>query len=332
MKITSLITGGAGFIGSHIVNYLLDNNHEVIVLDDLSGGFKENVNPKARLYIGSITDVELINKLFAKYKFDYVYHLAAYAAEGLSHFIRNFNYQNNLIGSINLINASVNYNVKCFVFTSSIAVYGSNALPHIETQHPLPEDPYGIAKYAVEMDLENARKMFGLNHIIFRPHNVYGPNQNISDKYRNIVGIFMSQILENKNLSIFGDGSQSRAFTYIDDVAPYIAESVNIPEAYNQIFNIGGKAVTTVKKLAYSVADAMKTKVGISELEARKEAKHVYADQSKFEQIFKPKSETPLEEGLVKMTSWVRQNGLRSSKDFNAIEIDKNLPKSWKKQ
>ena len=332
MKITSLITGGAGFIGSHIVNHLLDNNHEVIVLDDLSGGFEENVNTKARLYIGSITDVELINKLFAKHKFDYVYHLAAYAAEGLSHFIRNFNYQNNLIGSINLINASVNYNVKCFVFTSSIAVYGNKPLPNIETQHPQPEDPYGIAKYAVEMDLENARKMFGLNHIIFRPHNVYGPNQNIGDKYRNVVGIFMSQILKNKNLSIFGDGSQSRAFTYIDDVAPYIAKSVNIPEAYNQVFNIGGKTVTTVKELAYSVADAMKTKVEISELEARKEAKHAYSDQSKFERIFKPKSETPLEEGLAKMAFWVRQNGLRSSKVFNAIEIDKNLPASWKKQ
>jgi len=332
MKITSFVSGGAGFIGSHIVNHLLDNNHEVIVLDDLSGGFKENVNPKAHLYIGSITDVELINKLFAKYKFDYVYHLAAYAAEGLSHFIRNFNYQNNLIGSINLINASVNYNVKCFVFTSSIAVYGNNPLPHIESQHPQPEDPYGIAKYAVEMDLENARKMFGLNHIIFRPHNVYGPNQNIGDKYRNVVGIFMSQILKNQDLSIFGDGSQSRAFTYIDDVAPYIAESVNISEAYNQVFNIGGKAVTTVKELAYSVADAMKSKVEISELQARKEAKHAYADQSKFKQIFNPKSETPLEEGLSKMATWVRQNGLRSSKDFNNIEIDKNLPTSWKKQ
>ncbi len=332
MKITSFVTGGAGFIGSHIVNYLLDNNHEVIVLDDLSGGFEENVNPKARLYIGSITDVELINKLFAKYKFDYVYHLAAYAAEGLSHFIRNFNYQNNLIGSINLINASVNYNVKCFVFTSSIAIYGSNTLPHTESQHPLPEDPYGIAKYAVEMDLENARKMFGLNHIIFRPHNVYGPKQNIGDKYRNVVGIFMNQILKNKDLSIFGDGNQSRAFTYIDDVAPYIAEAVNKPEAYNQVFNIGGKAVTTVKELAYAVADAMKSKVGITQLEARKEAKHAYADQSKFERIFNPKSETPLEKGLEKMASWVRQNGPRSSKGFNNIEIDKNLPTSWKKQ
>ena len=332
MKITSLVSGGAGFIGSHVVNYLLDNNHEVIVLDDLSGGFEENVNNKARLYIGSITNVKLINKLFAKYKFDYVYHLAAYAAEGLSHFIRNFNYQNNLIGSINLINAAVNNNVKCFVFASSIAVYGNNILPHIETQNPLPEDPYGIAKYAVEMDLENARKMFGLNYIVFRPHNVYGPNQNIGDKYRNVVGIFMSQILKSKAIGLFGDGSQSRAFTYIDDVAPYIADSVNIAEAHNQIFNIGGKAVTTVKELAYAVFDAMKRKVEIKELEARKEVKHSYSEQSKFENIFKPKPETSLEDGLAKMASWVMKNGPRKSKDFNDIEVDKNMPTSWKKQ
>lgn len=330
MNITSLVTGGAGFIGSHIVNYLIDNNHEVIVLDDLSGGFEENVNNNAKLYIGSITDVEIVNKLFVKYKFDYVYHIAAYAAEGLSHYIRNFNYQNNLIGSINLINASVNNNVKCFVFTSSIAVYGKNTLPLIETQNPLPEDPYGIAKYAVEMDLENARKMFGLNYIIFRPHNVYGPNQNIGDKYRNVVGIFMNQILKNKALGLFGDGSQSRAFTYIDDVAPYIADSVNILGAYNQIFNIGGKAVNTVKELAYAVSEAMQHIVEIKELEEREEVKHAYSDHSKFKNIFNPKPETNLEDGLVKMASWVMQNGSRTSKNFNDIEIDKNIPLSWK--
>ena len=330
MKITSLVTGGAGFIGSHVVNHLIDLNHKVVVLDDLSGGIKENVNPKAILKIGSITDSDLVNNLFSEYHFTYIYHLAAYAAEGLSHFIRNYNYQNNLIGSINLINASVNHNIKCFVFTSSIAVYGTNTLPLIETQNPHPEDPYGIAKYAVEMDLQNAKNMFGLDSVIFRPHNVYGENQNIGDKYRNVVGIFMNQILKNQPLSIFGDGEQSRAFSYIDDVAPYIANSVNNKNAYNQIINIGGSTTHTVKELAIEVNKAMKADLNIKVLEKRDEVLHAYSDHAKFESIFSPKVETSLENGLLKMAEWVKNHGSRTSNEFKNIEIEKNLPESWK--
>src|SRR6187551_1401915 len=146
----SLVTGGAGFIGAHVTNELLSMGHTVVVLDDLSGGYRENVNPKAEFVQGSITDPELLEKLFNQYKFDYVYHLAAYAAEGLSHFIKRFNYTNNLIGSVNLINESVKHKVKCFVFTSSIAVYGALKPPMKEDMIPVPEDPYGIAKLAIE--------------------------------------------------------------------------------------------------------------------------------------------------------------------------------------
>ncbi|WP_074407367.1 NAD-dependent epimerase/dehydratase family protein [Aquimarina megaterium] len=331
MKITSLVTGGAGFIGSHVVNHLLKQNHQVIVLDDLSGGDKENINPAALFYEGSILDVTLIHTLFDEYKFTYVYHLAAYAAEGLSHFIRNFNYQNNLIGSVNLINASVAHEVKCFVFTSSIAVYGTNTLPLVETQFPQPEDPYGIAKYAVELDLINAQKMFGMDYIIFRPHNVYGRHQNIGDKYRNVVGIFMNQILENKPLTIFGDGKQTRAFTHIDDIAPYIANSVTVPEAYNTIFNIGNDAVYSVKELAIAVSNAMQSELAIEQLEKREEVTHAYANHSKFDTVFNPKKHIDLETGLLEMAKWVKTHGARSSKEFQNIEITKKLPNSWKK-
>lgn len=187
-----LVTGGAGFIGSHIVNDLLTMGKTVIVLDDLSGGFKENVNPSAVFIEGLINDIQLIDRIFHLYKIEYIYHLAAYAAEGLSHFIKRFNYENNLIGSVNLINAAVNHNVKCFVFTSSIAVYGAGQLPMSEEMVPNPEDSYGIAKFAVEQELRTSRHIFGLNYIIFRPHNVYGEFQNIGDKYRNVVGILMN--------------------------------------------------------------------------------------------------------------------------------------------
>lgn len=329
MNITSLVTGGAGFIGSHVVNHLLSKGHLVIVLDDLSGGLREQVNTAAKLHIGSVSDQELINELFEVYKFTYVYHLAAYAAEGLSHFIRKFNYENNLIGSIHLINAAVNHDVKCFVFTSSIAVYGTAQLPVTEYTIPQPEDPYGIAKYAVEMDLISANKMFGLDYVIFRPHNVYGPNQHIGDKYRNVVGIFINQILNEQPLTVFGNGEQTRAFSYIDDVAPYIADAVNNKRAYNQVFNIGSNEVSTVKELALSVCRVMGKEVSIKTLDKREEVLHSYADHTRFKTAFKPEKSTVLEEGLTRMAKWAAKQKGRTVEEFENIEIRKNLPKAW---
>ena len=190
----SLVTGAAGFIGSHVAEALFKSGHKVVALDDLSGGFRDNVPARATFVEGSIVDHQLIEKLFQQHKFTYVFHLAAYAAEGLSHFIKRFNYTNNVVGSVNLINAAVNHNVKCFVFTSSIAVYGAGQTPMTEEMVPMPEDSYGIAKYAIEQDLKASHEMFGLDYVIFRPHNVYGEKQNIGDRYRNVVGIFMNQI------------------------------------------------------------------------------------------------------------------------------------------
>src|SRR3989441_7006830 len=198
-----LVTGGAGFLGSHVVDSLIASGNKVIVLDDLSGGFRDNIHLQAEFVEGSILDYKLVNMLFDKYPIRHVYHLAAYAAEGLSHFIKRFNYENNLLGSVNLINASINHNIKCFVFTSSIAVYGKNQVPMREEMMPIPEDSYGIAKLAVEQELRICREMFGLNYIIFRPHNTYGERQNIGDKYRNVIGIFINQIMQNKRLTIF---------------------------------------------------------------------------------------------------------------------------------
>lgn len=252
-----LVTGAAGFIGSHVCRHLLAAHHHVVGLDDLSGGFKDYVPAGVNFVEGSITDAALIKELFAEHQFEFVFHLAAYAAEGLSHFIKHFNYTNNLLGSVNLINASVNHNVKCFVFTSSIAVYGRNQVPMTEDAVPQPEDPYGIAKYAVELDLREAHEMFGLNYVIFRPHNVYGEFQNIGDRYRNVIGIFMNQILQSQPMTVFGDGSQTRAFSYIDDVAPVIAASIERSQSHNEIFNVGADKPYSVNELAGVVARAM---------------------------------------------------------------------------
>jgi UDP-glucose 4-epimerase len=329
-----LVTGGAGFIGSHVVDDLVKAGNSVVVLDDFSGGFKENVNPRAELVIGSVTDYNLIIKLFEKYKFDYVFHIAAYAAEGLSHFIRRFNYENNLMGSVNIINASIIYKVKCLVFTSSIAVYGKNQLPMTEDTFPAPEDPYGISKLAVERDLGAAHEMFGLNYIIFRPHNVYGERQNIGDKYRNVVGIFMNQIMQGRELTIFGDGEQTRAFSYIGDISPIIANSINVNEAYCQVFNIGADIPYTVNRLANEVIIAMgaKEKYPIRYLPQRNEVVHAYSAHEKVKEFLGYRNNVSLSEGLKKMSDWAKKTGSKKSKEFDNLEVTERLPPSWKKQ
>lgn len=328
----SLVTGGAGFIGAHVVNQLIEMGHQVVVLDDLSGGFVDNINPKAKFVQGSITDEKLVQDLFEEHKFDYVYHLAAYAAEGLSHFIRRFNYNNNLIGSINLINESIKHKVKCFVFTSSIAVYGEGQLPMREDLTPMPEDPYGVSKYAVEMDLKAAHEMFGLNYVVFRPHNVYGEYQNIGDRYRNVIGIFMNQLMQSKPLTVFGDGTQTRAFSYISDVAPHIARCVNIPKAYNEVFNIGGDRDYSVNELAETVTKVMGMTQPIDYQPARNEVLHAYSDHTKAKEVFGIKDEdfVTLEVGLKKMADWAMKVGSRSSSYFGEIEIEEKLPPIWK--
>lgn len=324
-----LVTGGAGFMGSHVVDELLQRGAAVVVLDDLSGGFVENVNPKAVFVKGSVTDEDLVSGLFAQHKFEHVFHLAAYAAEGLSHFIRRFNYTNNLLGSINLINASIRNNVKCLVFTSSIAVYGKNQLPMTEDVQPRPEDPYGVAKYAVELDLCAAHEMFGLNHVIFRPHNVYGERQNIGDKYRNVLGIFMNSIMHGEPMPVFGDGNQSRAFSYIGDIAPVIAESAFRSDCYNDVFNVGSDTPASVNQLVQLVAKAFGVEAKVNHLPARLEVQHAYSSHEKIRQRLGYKGDTPLAEGVRRMTEWARKQGPQEARIFSNIEITRNLPPSW---
>src|SRR5438034_6778061 len=252
-----LVTGGAGFIGAHVARHLLEAGHDVVVLDDLSGGYEENVPTGATFVDGDCTDAQLVDDLFREHGFTHVFHIAAYAAEGLSHFIRRFNYTNNVVGSINVINSAIRAEtVERFVFTSSIAVYGPGQTPMTEALTPEPEDPYGIAKYAVELDLAAAQRMFGLDYTIFRPHNVYGELQNIADTYRNVIGIFMNQLMADRPMTVFGDGRQTRAFTHIDDVAPLIARSIDVPEAANEVFNVGADTPYAVVDLAHAIAHA----------------------------------------------------------------------------
>jgi UDP-glucose 4-epimerase len=325
-----LVTGAAGFIGSHVAESLIARGHRVTALDDLSGGSRDNLPAGAAFVNASITDVETVTGLFEARRFDYVYHLAAYAAEGLSHFVRRFNYTNNLLGSMNLVNASVNTGVKGFVFTSSIAVYGASPqLPMTESTPAHPEDPYGIAKLAVEQDLAAARAMFGLDYVIFRPHNVYGPRQNVADRYRNVVGIFMNQILQGRPMTVFGDGTQTRAFSYIDDVAPLIAEAIDLPAAWNQVFNVGADQPYSLNELAAAVALAMGAEPAVEYLPARAEVMHAHSSHARVLEVFGHRERTDLDTGLRRMAAWVRAHGARATPRFEHIEIARNLPDVW---
>lgn len=325
-----LVTGGAGFIGSHVADALLARGHRVTVLDDLSGGFTQNVPASADFVQGDVADAALVNRLFSDRRFDYVFHFAAYAAEGLSHYIKRFNYTNNVLGSVTLLNAAINGGVKCFVFTSSIAVYGSAPeLPLTEDTPPRPSDSYGIAKLAVEQELSASREVFGLDYIVFRPHNVYGERQNIGDRYRNVVGIFMNQILQGRPLPVFGDGNQTRAFSYIGDVAPLIAESVDRPDAFNQVFNIGADEPCSVNALARAVSLSMGVEPHIAHVPARHEVVHAYSSHDRLRRVFGERPATPLADGLARMASWVRAHGARETPAFAGIEVMKNFPEAW---
>jgi UDP-glucose 4-epimerase len=324
-----LVTGGAGFIGSHVAEQLLRRGREVIALDDLSGGFADNVPKGAVLAHGTVLDATLLAKLFAEHRFTHVFHLAAYAAEGLSHFIRRFNYTNNVVGSMNVLNESIKAQVECFVFTSSIAVYGAAQTPMRESLTPAPEDPYGIAKYAVELDLHAARRIFGLDSIVFRPHNVYGERQHIGDRYRNVIGIFMNQLMRGEPMSIFGDGTQTRAFSYIGDVAPLIAGAIDLPAARNQTFNVGADESTTVNELAALVAKAMGKEPRIRHLDARNEVLHAAADHSRLAEVFGYRAEWPLARGLAQMAEWAMRVGPREPSRRADVEVGMNLPPSW---
>lgn len=331
MRDTCLVTGGLGFIGRWVVKHLLDSGKDVVVLDDASGGFTENLPAGANLYLGSITNRELVANIFRHHSPRFVFHLAAYAAEGLSPFIRTFNCRNNIEGSENIITACINHGVECLVFTSSIAVYGMGTPPFSERDSLAPADPYGAAKAYVESSLVNARHLHRLNSVVFRPYNVYGPFQNCGDPYRNVIGIFMRCCMENRPMTIFGDGEQTRAFSYIDDVAPAIAASVDRPDSWNQVFNIGGACPFSVNELSEVVANAMGVERRVEMLPERHEAMHAYCSNGKSRAMFGDlMANVSLADGIGRMAAWVKEVGLRKSRPFSDIEIMRKLPPSWK--
>jgi UDP-glucose 4-epimerase len=319
----ALVTGGAGFLGSHIAAHLVASGSEVIALDDLSAGYRENVPPGARLVVGSILDRDLLRRLFRESHFTYVYHFAAYAAECLSHHVRTFNYENNVIGTSNLITESIRAAIKVFVFASTAGVYGSNNELLHEEATPRPEDPYGIAKYAMELDLQAAQRIFGLSHVTFRLH------QDLADRYRNVVGIYMRQALQQQPMVIFGDGLQTRPFSYVGDVVPNIVECVHIASAVGQVINLGGTEAHSVLELSRLVASAVGVEWRVQHEPSRTEPRQLQLDHTRARRIFGCAPPTPLHLGLEKTALWAK-NHVREPRPPFAIDLDSQLPPSWR--
>lgn len=333
-KIKVLITGVAGLLGSHFSKYLLDNGYEVVGIDNLSGGYLDFVDERIiknkKFHKIDLENNKELEKIFKLEKPDYVYHFAAYAAEGLSPFIRNFNYKNNLICSINIINNCIKYNSKKIIFTSSMAVYGHGKPPFKENQIPNPADPYGIAKYSVEMDLKQAYEQFGLRYTIIRPHNVIGIRQNIWDRYRNVIGIWIRQSLSKQPITIFGDGKQTRAFS---DIKFYMKPFEKVMKNFDcETFNIGADKEHELKKIAslvQKIAKEFNLNPEIIHLEKRLEVKNAFCDHAKAKKKLNFKDRTDIESTIREMFSWAIKQPNRKVKNMN-YEVDKNIYSFWK--
>ena len=329
MKI--FVTGCAGLLGANYTRHLLANGHEVVGIDDLSGGYKAFL-PKGEKFTFAKFDLERRKKvveLFEEHKPDILLHFAAYAAEGLSPFIRNFNYRNNLICSANLINECIARDTK-FIFTSSMAVYGEQEPPFTEDKRPQPIDPYGIAKYAVECDLKLAHEQFGLRYNIVRPHNVLGIYQNIWDKYRNVIGIFIRKTLNGEPILVYGDGEQTRAFS---DIKYYMEPFDKLLTDYDgEIFNIGADKHFTLNEVAQAVQSIGKKygyEVPIEHGEPRHEVKHAYCDHTKAKTMLDFKDETNLDELIESMFVWAMKQPNRKVKKME-YEVTKDIYEYWK--
>lgn len=330
---TILITGIAGLIGSRFAKWILDNtDYHVVGIDDLSGGYLENVDQRATFYnIDLANSQKKVYEIFERHKIEIIYHFAAYAAEGLSPFIRKYNYENNLISSVNLINSAIKYDVKRFVFTSSMAVYGNkNEAPFSEDLIPCPIDPYGISKYAIEMDLKCAYEQHGLKYTVIRPHNVYGIGQNIWDKYRNVLGIWMYQLLNDIQPSIFGDGLQKRSFSYIDDTLRPLWIASQNDECVGEVINLGGIKETSIIEAYRTLSKVTGTSVEPKFLEARHEAKYAWSTWEKSRDLLGFDHKVDLEEGLTKMWDWAQKQPKKNRKIWENYEIENGIYEYWK--
>lgn len=326
-----LITGVAGFIGSCFCDYILANHTEVTIIgiDNYCTGFRENVDDRVKMYELDLVDHEALERVFQENDIDYIVHMAAFAAEALSAFVRRHTYMSNVIASTNLINCAINYDVKRFLFTSSIAMYGDLTPPFREKMTPRPADIYGLSKLVTAEDLRIAQEHHGLEYVVILPFNIFGPRQALNSPYRNVLGIFMNKFLSGQPLTVYGDGSQTRAFSYIDDLLPPLWKALTDPECANQTYNLGSERSYTVDELAKTFIE-IAGRGEVQYLEPRHEVKIAYSDVTKAKRELGYEEKTDLKTGIARMWEWAQAQPRRPVKTFENIEVTKGLYSFWK--
>ncbi len=317
-----LVTGSKGFIGSHLVDKIGSERHSVVGIDDLSGGdFGNGMTPIT--YIEDCRDSKKMDEIFKEERPEVVYHLAANAAENKSVFSPIDITSRNYDAFIKVLTPFIKYGGKRFVFTSSIAVYGSGQVPFKETDTPKPEDLYGVSKLAAEDTLKIMSEVHGFEYVIARPHNVYGPRQNMTDPYRNVVTIFMNATMKGEPYYIYGDGKQRRCFSYIYDVVEALYKC-GFEDVSGMTFNIGSDK-------DYSVNDLSRTIGGKAVYldERVNEVKIAISDHTQSKKYLDYRNTISLGEGIKRTWKWAREKGYQEP-IYDQLEIiNDKVPKNW---
>jgi len=297
-----LVTGGAGFIGSHLVDRLIKENHKVIVIDNLTTGKEENINPQAEFYNLDIYDFEKIKPLFEK--IDFVFHLAAIPQILVSIKDPVGTSKVNILGTINVFKAAIEAKVKRVIFASSSSVYGNQEkLPLKENMRPNPVNPYALQKLVGEQFAKLFTKLYGIPIISLRYFNVYGPRININSDYSSVIGKFLKQKAEGKPLTIFGNGEQTRDFCYIDDVVDATIKAMESKKLKGgEVINIGSGKSYSINYLANLIGGKRKY------LTPREgDVKHTQADITLAKKLFTWQPKVSFEEGLRRVKEWFKK-------------------------
>lgn len=329
-----LVTGVAGFMGSHLAEYLAKEGHEVYGIDNLSIGIESNIPEGIDFDIVDMRNADLMDSYLQTVKPELVFHLAAWAHEGLSQFMPRLITENNYNAFMNLIVPAIKYGMKRIVVFSSMSVYGAQPPPFDESLPTMPEDIYAIAKASMEQAVEVLADVHGVDYTIIRPHNVYGPRQMLHDPYRNVVGIMMNRVMKGQAPIIYGDGKQTRAFTYIDDVTPYVALAGFLDTTIGQIINVGPTEEYSINELAETILNKFGSKLVPTHVADRpREVKNAFSTNEKAIKLLGYKTSVSLQEGIAKMAEWAKEQGPQEFKYLDQLELQGDkIPETWKKK